>query len=227
MTFLELVLGIVIGLVTNFAVWALLFHGMVPRIRFSNDISKIPMPKSDDDKSGSRYRFRIENAGHRDIIDIELAARLSFKGIRSGTWNTIYLPLNFDGSSTWRVPILHPARKGKVGHRITVFIHPNGALSLKQWQAVPSEVRAKAAKRGVLLEDLLGMGSEAQIQVLAYCYDSFSGSRKLFRSRPYTLKNIATRRFKRNSLDVVPASDDAQTSPGEVTHDNEDPALDE
>ena len=201
---ITLVLGFFLGLATNFIVWGLLFHYFVPRVRFSPHISKVPNKKTREDKSGFRYRFKIENAGRRDIIDVDLAARLSVKGLRTPSiWSTIYIPLSADGDSSYRIPLLRPAKKGKIARRKVMFFYTNSRDVLRDWSIFPEKLRRRSRNRTLLLEDLMKLGSKANPEIHAYCYDSFSGSRKLFISRPYSTDEILSGVFEAAGLGVL------------------------
>jgi hypothetical protein len=197
----ELVVGLVFGIISSFIAWGILFHYLVPELQFAPEISKVGLKKGEDDESGYRYRFRIENAGRRDIIDIELIARVSIKGIRKeNTWNTVHVPLSSDGSSSYRIPILRPAKRGKVGQRKTIRLYPNSTNMLQGQSIFPKELRDQAKDGTLLLDNLLRLGSDAKLEVVAFCYDSFSGTRKLFISNPYTIKDIREGGFDPASL---------------------------
>lgn len=201
-TFWDQLLAFALGILTNFIVWFILFHLLVPRIRFSPMISRVDTAKTAYDKSGFRYRFRIENTGWRNIVDVELTARLSFRGEKTGTWNTLYIPLNATGELAWRIPILYPAKRGIARRRPIMFLHPNSSHELLHWTAVPAHIRKKAHAKKVTLEDLLSLGSSAKLRVQAYCYDSFSGARKVYVSHEYTLASVAPRPFKHTSVEI-------------------------
>src|SRR5919108_3046233 len=112
-------LGVIVGIATNIFSWWILFHGIVPKVRFSPYLSKTSYPQTGHDKSGYRYRVKYENAGGRAIIDIEVMARLSIKGLGPylTSWHTFLIPLNPDGELSFRTPRLPPQRKNlRVGH---------------------------------------------------------------------------------------------------------------
>lgn len=209
-SFWDLIVGIVLGIVTNFIAWAILFHYFIPKIRFSEQLSKVRIKKTREDRSGYRFRVKIENAGRRRIIDIELTARLSVKGLRTKSiWNTLYIPLSPNGDSSYRIPMLLPAIRRVSGRRKIIFLYPNSTDILRDWSIFPEEMREKARNKELLLEDLLKLGTEAKLEIHAYCYDSFSGTRKLFISEPYTVDvngKIPEGQFDSTSLAVIPAT---------------------
>ena len=204
--FWDIMIGLVLGLLTSFVSWAILFHYLVPKIGFSCSLAKVRRRKTQNDKAPYRYKFKIENSGRRNIIDIELTARLSVKGLKSPTkWNRLYIPLE-SGTASHRIPQLLPATKGKSGRRPEIFLTPNSSDWLREWTVFPEEIPRKAADKSLLVEDLLKLGKEAKLEIQAYCYDSFSGSRKLYVSPPYTADAILAGEFDPTSLEVIPAA---------------------
>lgn len=215
LNFLELILGFILGVLTNFAVWAIFAFYFIPDICFSPSISKKKIALTETDRSGYRYRFRIENSGTRDVIDIELMARLSV--LIKGHWNTIYIPLSPDGSPNYRMPILEPVRKDGIGRRRTIFLYTNSTDVLKDWSIFPTELRKKAREQTLLLEDLMSAGKAARLQIFAYCYDGFSGTRKLFRSKIYMIEDIIEGRFDPKGLSVVSKKQEFPASSSQKT----------
>jgi hypothetical protein len=61
-------------------------------------------------------------------------------------------------------------------------------------------------EKTLMLEDLLGLGTRASFQVIALGYDEFSGARKLFSSKYYTLDDIREDSFgsKERRVDEQP-----------------------
>lgn len=232
MSFWEVVVGLVFGIISSFIAWGILFHLLVPRLRFAPKISKVYLKKSEDDKSGFKYRFRLENAGRRgivsrivsrDVIDIELIARLSVKGIHKEheqTWNTVNVPLMPDASLSYRIPILRPAVKERRGGRKTIRLYPNSKDILQGQsvlaESVPDCIRKKAKDKTLRLEDLLKLGREAKLEVHAFCYDDFSGTRKLITSKPYTDKDICDGGYAPASLDCDESISQAEEEDNEV-----------
>lgn len=47
----------------------------------------------------------------------------------------------------------------------------------------------------LVLEDILSTGEKAHVRLFVFCYDSFSGSRKVFASKRYFQKDILNRGF--------------------------------
>ncbi len=209
-------LGLAAGIATNLFSWWLLFHGIVPKVRFSEHISKTPYADTGHDKSGYRYRVKFENSGRRAIIDMEVMARLRMKGLdpHKGLWHTFLVPLSPDGNIYFRIPRLMPIgaifrfgakRKVHSARPINRF-HVNAAVEHLDRPPYPREIRKKAKQGTLLLEDLLSLGSEATLEVETFGYDEFSGTRKLFVSKQYTLKDIKVGHFEIDGLGIETGS---------------------
>lgn len=94
--FWQFIFGLIIGVGTNLVAWWLLFHAVVPKIQFSPSISKLTNEEHPDDQSGYKYRVKIENAGRRAVIDLEIRARIVIHGLgryKKSTSQWILMPL--------------------------------------------------------------------------------------------------------------------------------------
>jgi len=199
---LEFIAGFLMGVLTNIFSWWILSHWVVPRLRFSPAISKTPRQPTQDDKSGYKYRIKFENAGRRPIIDVELMARLRIKGLGEHpktNWQIVYIPL--DGSVVYRIPRIVPVGRGRHTRHILGF-YVNSVDEFRNNPIYPPEIRYKAQERVLLLEDLLTLGTEADLEVEAFGYDEFSGARKLFLPKRYTVHDIKEGYFDTKGLDV-------------------------
>jgi hypothetical protein len=199
----ELILGFILGIITNFVAWWILFHAIVPHIRFSTAISKTSFEATPDDKSGYRYRVKFENAGTRSVIDVEVIARLRIKGLGrypKTNWQVIDIPVENDRSISYRIPRIQPVRDGHIRHTVRFCI--NSVEEFCENPLYPEPIRKKAENKTLLLEDLLKSGSKATLRVYAFGYDEFSGTRKLFLSKEYTAEDILEGPFDSRGLEV-------------------------
>ncbi len=204
MNYMEFLLGVAAGIATNFLVWWVLFHWLDPNIQFSPQLSGVPRARTELDQSEYRYRVKLENSGRRRAIDIEIMARLRVKGLRTPEiWNILYVPLRSNGEVSHRIPFMDPAKAGVVANRKIVFLHLNSSETLPHWSIFPEEIREKAESRELLLEEILSIGSKGDLQFYAYAYDNFSGSRKLFVSKRYTVDDVGQGPFDQDALTIT------------------------
>ena len=190
-----LLLGIPIGVVGSLVAWWVLFHALVPSVEISSVIAKTPFSQ---DPSGYRYRIKMMNAGRRAILDVELVARLRIKGLfpsLPSNWEVLYPKCSYE-----KIPRVEPTARTKLWPALTIRIadFDDYAISL-----LPPPIQAKIRQRTILLEDLLSLGNKAELQLFVFGYDEFSGSRKLFASRPYSREAVREGYFCRHSLEIV------------------------
>lgn len=191
----EFIIGIISGVVSSFLVWWILFHFITPLIRFSEKISK---QSSSNSTTGWIYRIKFENAGRRGIVDVELYAKLSVRGLnpqRPRNLEITYLPVSFGG----RIPLLQPVRFTHRRHLIRV--DPNKAEEFKR-KIYPNNIQRKAEENKLTLDDLLNLGTESRLEIIAMGYDKFSKAHKVFVSKRYRKQDIVTAPFKKNSLEM-------------------------
>lgn len=173
-------------------------------MRFSPKISKTKTNLTDTDKTGYRYRIKFENYGIRNILDIEILSRLRIQGIEpfsSTNWQIVRLPLSSYGDPEYRIPRLFPISKKKSSRHI-IRLCINETPDIYQRTGFSAEIRKKASDRILLLEDLLEMGKKANLEIIAFGYDEFSGTRKIFFSKKYNTEDIEEGPFMKNSLEI-------------------------
>lgn len=187
-TVISLVVGIPLGILASLAAWYILFHCVVPEIRFSPYISKI----NSDDGSNFKYRIKLENTGRRSIIDMELIAILRIKGIskiRPNNWILFYIQLDEP-----RILKLKPLREETPRKVINLYTENLGPCSISEYMNCVAYDKT--------LECLMSLGADSTLQLIAFGFDSFSGSRKLFESKKYTKEDIKFGKFKSDSFEI-------------------------
>ena len=194
----SIVVNVLISLATAFTFFYWQLQIVVPKVRFSKQISKLPR-----ETGGFRYRVKIENCGRRDMIDIELYARFRVKGLRvdfPGNWHGITIPMG------GKIARLRPVRKSRMRDARELGLKK---IDFTDKGPFPAEIIQAAADGTLLLEDLLSLGTKSTLQVFVFAYDAFSGSRKLFESPIYASTDIVPAPFARDSVEIAP--DAAQT----------------
>lgn len=201
----SVLVGLPIGIVASLAAWWVLYHGLSPVVRFSESISKEPVSPADYDRTGNAYYVKLENAGTRPIIDVEIRAQLRLRGLGRDpdtSWRIEDLPLSLGGAPTVRVARLRPARWGEA--RRVVRLYVNDVEAFRGRPLYPQDIRQKSNQRLLLLEDILTMGKDATLHLSLFGYDEFSGSRKLFMSKEYSVGDIRQGTFTLGALTVEP-----------------------
>lgn len=170
-----------VGVLASYASWFILFRLIRPALSFSWWISS---QKEHTDESTPSYRVRVLNTGRRKVIDLSCTVRLRVKGVgpRPGNWQITELKTSV---SHW--PILTKDR--------IIRFYPNETSSFceSRWG---EDINEKAVAGVLTLEDILSIGTIAQIRVYVFGFGSFSGARSLFRSNWYEAKDIVPTTFK-------------------------------
>lgn len=171
----------------------------------SDSISRTPSSVSaeeDDDKSGVRYRIKIENSGRRPAVDLQVTVFVRVKGLndpQSTIWEVIHLPLATSGETKWTSLLMNPVRKSKLRTILRICLNHTDYCAKPHF---PEHIRQKAARKELLLEDLLSLGTQAQVGVMISGYDEFSGARKVFMNT-YHPSDIKCGEFERKSLFIA------------------------
>lgn len=74
MDFLSILVGLTVGVISSSLTWLTISFVFKPRLKFSPCISKL---RTEELKSGYKYRIKLENSSRRTIIDVKLNAKLS------------------------------------------------------------------------------------------------------------------------------------------------------
>ncbi|MDT3738220.1 MAG: hypothetical protein RO257_01825 [Candidatus Kapabacteria bacterium] len=211
MTTTDMILSTIIGMLSSYLVWYLIYKLLVPRIRFSDKISKM---ESIDSKSKYKYRIKLENSGYRDIIDINISAKFSIIGLNGKSYqnrNIVYLETSFDGY----IPILRSLKtlnyflkkveKNNSDNihktlRNLIRVYPNKKKEFSR-EYYPDYIKNKVKKEELTMEDIFNIGSDAFLEIIFSGTDSFSNSKKIY-VKKYTLKDIINKPFKTGSLSI-------------------------
>ncbi len=191
MAILDTIWGIVIGIATNFVVWYFLYHILVPKVVFSPDIRKKSVDKTKENSSGFEYSIKFENNGNRAIIDCEFISQLRIKGMKSKSiWRVVDIPITYSGEVNKRYPIIYPVKKGLHATRPFINLYLNNVDEFSDKKIYPVSITRKMKNKEIILEDLFGLGTKCLLKFIAFGFDEFSGTRKMFLSKEYTIKDI-------------------------------------
>ena len=201
MTFTDGLISTLTGVAASYFVWWFTFRFLTPKVNFAESISRIP---TKDNPSGFKYRFKFENIGLRNMIDIEVVIRVRIKGLRpdiQGNWEVVYLPIS--SLPYQKLAIVRPVyRKDKKRVR-PVFEIKAYACDYFQKSFFNEETRKRSAEQTLTLDHVLKLGREANLQVLLFAYDEYSGARKFFESDVMTAGDIVDGYFDRKSVAVI------------------------
>lgn len=197
----SLALATLLGVLSSLVSWWLLFYVLSPKVAFPEGILKIMHQPTAEDAAEWKYRIKIANVRRRNIVDVELIARLTILGRLPRLPNNstiVYIPV---GGYHGRVPRL----TNKQGSLFSLEVAELDRLPGLEW---PEDIMAKFRSRSLTVEDLLSLGTGANLQLFVSGYDAWSGTRRMFESKPYTSSDIKRGRFGKNaSVRIIPRAE--------------------
>lgn len=162
---MEVMLGFVLGILASFGVWFFVERMLIPKLEFHEHVYV------DRSEGGSpEYRIRYRNPG-RALIDLEFIVKLRIQGLRQqrpGLWRAIYIPVDDN-----RIPLV-PRMSENQTRSVRLMV---GEIEAKYHSSLPREARTVWDAVDPLSE-LLDTGSASELEVHAFSYDRFSGSRE-------------------------------------------------
>lgn len=180
------------GVAASIIAWLIVTHGLRPKIRWSQTLTRRDYLDGRDPAVG--YRTSFWNARLlRSAVDLHVYGRLRIKGLVGGGWAVLDIPTS---SST--IPVVRGQlrdRSGWRGLRDVLFrgSRRNSVVQLRfdeiapyslRW--LPKDLAARCLDRKIELEELLSLGERAEIRFIIACNDGWSGTRAVFQSRVFT-----------------------------------------
>lgn len=170
--------GSLLGICSSFIAWLLVQHVFVPRIKFWPEIS---CKKSSHFSCGFSYRITFSNSGFRDIMDLNVIAEIvteNLHGTQVASFEYARPPLDANC-----IPYLD---KGK-SRAVSIHIFETERFSKPVYG---ERINNKHANGTLRLEDLLEVSEMSYLRIYVFGFDKFSGTRKVYRSKRYTLQDI-------------------------------------
>lgn len=212
---LGLVLGMLFGVVASLAAWWILYRGVVPKIGWSTGICRTP-------GSQLEYRVKFGNLGRRDVVDVNVKCTMRIRNLdclpqgspRSSNYATIDIPLR--GGTVDVLPRAGPRdvpasvdptqdRRSINRNRVAHLLTSN--ISEFQARRLPSLLRERVLQHEMIpLEELFDQGDDAYIDFTFYCYDGYTGARRVQRSLKYRKDDVQVGRFQRQGFEIIGAN---------------------
>jgi hypothetical protein len=193
----DIIISAFTGGIASLGIWWLTTKYWVPKLNFSDKISKLT---TKDNPSGKLYRFKFENRSCWRVFDSEIIVKLRIKGIKErlpNNWEVVYLPTST--LSYEKVAIIEPVSKGQ----------PRPILEIKTYECdyfqkpfFGKEINDKSRAKTLTLEDVMALGKEAELQIMIIGTSEFSGARK-FQLKTYKKEDIVEGCFGKNSLKIA------------------------
>lgn len=207
MTASDLIINTLISALTgvgaSFFAWWISITRFVPKVNFADKIAKM---KTNENLSGIRYRFKFENAGLRNIIDLEIIVRLRIKGLRENLpENNEIVYLSTSSLEYKKVAILRPVKKNNKRAVLEIKVYD---CSYFEKNIFTEKIQKLAKEKKLTLEDIFSSYENVDLQILILGYDSFSGVRKYFESKLYTKADISLGTFSKTGLEFETTNDE-------------------
>ncbi len=183
-----ILLSVVTGVLASWLFWIWITRFRAPKIKWSDFISVNDYWPG----GGPKYRIKIQNVGRRAAVDFAATCMLRVPGVGTGG-NTKLVHLR-----TLDVPL--PILKPKSGRIITV---KTDGLSPMHVQGLPKPLRELLNQDPpTRLEAIFEAFPGAEVVLYLAAYDAVSGTRRHYRSHPYTKESLTDRRFRGDGVEV-------------------------
>lgn len=184
-----ILVAIICSVIASYLFWLFSFKATNVKLIFAYQIER---SKSTQAGTNSRYRLKIINVGKRDLLELNIIAKLSIQ--RNKIKNNCYLRLGHQEI----IPILYGKKhqneinnKNK-GFAWTLQFHLTDDFLQEFSKTIyPETIRSAAALEQLTLDDIFAeFGKKARITIYAFGYDAVTGARKMFVSSSYTINDI-------------------------------------
>lgn len=175
------------GVTASWIFWLYLTRRLSPRLEFS---SKVCISRNND---LIKYRIKIRNSGNRAAVDFSAYCLLRVPGVATGE--------NFKLVALRTLDVPLPRLAPKAARVITV---KTDGLNPRAVETIPDPLRSwlnRNPPSGVDQIIRSFPGSELVLHISAY--DEVSGSRKFFRSKPYTESDFLWGYFDQSGVDPI------------------------
>lgn len=199
MEIVEIVLGFIFGCISSGIVSLVWYKIFVPKIKFADSICRY---ESTDKNELFTYKIKFRNIGKRDIFEMYLYCTLFIPDLQiKDSIHTADINLSYN----FRPLFKKRGKKGKLNPDGLVRICLNDEQMLEEFirPIYPDEIKNKAEKRLLTLEDLLGIRQSAYIRFYIIAHDKFTGSKRIFESQSYTINDVKHGLYKYGELYVV------------------------
>ena len=187
----DILLSVLLSIVASFIFWVLTFKISFAKILFSKNLVKSNFTVDGIQKRYG-YRFRIANIGYRDLIELNIVAKLSIKNGESK--HICFLDISNLGEQYFVTYLagFKSRKKRKESFLLTVTLYPSETMQHELTKKIyPKEIRKRAKKGKIEFRDIFKKyGSNIGIKIYVYGNDAITGARKMFVSKEYNINDI-------------------------------------
>lgn len=191
MSWHDVVLSVLLSIVASYIFWILTFKVSFAKVIFSNNLVKSDFTYDGIQKFYG-YRFRIANIGYRDLIELNIVAKLSIKNDKSK--HICFLDISNLGEQYFVTSLagFKSRKKLKESFLLTLTLYPSESMQHELTKIIyPKEIRKRAKKGKIELQDIFKKyENNFGIKIYVYGNDAITGARKMFTSKEYTIYDI-------------------------------------
>ena len=191
MSWCDILLSICLSIIASFIFWVLTFKISFTKVIFSKNLVKSDFSIDRIHKSYG-YRFRIANIGYRDLIELNIVAKLLIKNDKSK--HICFLDISNLGEQYFVTSLagFKSRRKRKESFLLTLTLYPSESMQHELTKKMyPKKIRKRAKKGKVKFQDIFRRyENNVIIKIYVYGNDAVTGARKMFVSKEYTMYDI-------------------------------------
>lgn len=199
---MEMLVGIIVGVTTgslsSLIAWWISYRLLAPNIAFSPQLKKA---RTENAKTGYYYQFKIGNLKkHTSAIDIAFRVTLYLPDFPLvGVTNMYSIP-----TASTTIFELSPKKDGSTGWNRRLSLQINNKEFVKNFDKTyfSNDLKTLGESEMLTLEDLLSITPGSFIRIHASAANSYSGSRRLFKSKDYQLSDVVEGKYERFSLEL-------------------------
>jgi|APMed6443717190_1056831.scaffolds.fasta_scaffold92909_1 hypothetical protein len=189
----DTLLGLFGGFGLSYFLWWYLNHRLVPKIEFSEELSRRPI---DYDKQAVRHQFAFKNIGKRSIVNIRLKARIRINDPRKrgvNIFNYFDIAINDNNGEIFEM-------KPGVMLRISVDVHKSKNLDNP---LLDNFLLQKLKTEDITLDDIFFIYPDSVFFVQIIGTDIYSNATKVFVSKMYAKDDVRSGVFKGKELSIA------------------------
>jgi len=185
-------IGLLGGLCLSFVFWWLLNHHLVPKLKFSEELSRRPISY---DKQAVCHQFAFKNIGKRSIINIRLKARVRIKLTnKKGAKILNYFDVSLTNNEIFEM-------KPGVMLRMSLDVHNSSTLDAP---LLNKSIVEKLHKKTLTVDDIFDFYPDGDFFVQIIGTDIYSNATKVFESTHYRKADVRSGVFTGQTLDIAP-----------------------
>lgn len=198
MDWLGSIIGFIAGCISSGLVSIIWNKLLVPKVEFASTVCKYNSMHQNDTYT---YKIKFRNLGKRDMYDMSFYCILYMPDLNlKGTKPCANINVDYNFR-----PIFKKRGNNPEDTDGLVRICMNDRKMKEEFMRpiYPNDIRHKAERKLLTLEDLLGITKDTYLQFYVIASDGFSSSKKVFESSKYRLNDIRKGYYKLGEMYVI------------------------